>query len=210
MLWPFRTTNTVMYPQFTFSRNGIHYDRRFREPLIPLGANGAFDSVLVSALQPVVDGDRILIYYRGRNWRAPEQLDRLGEARAQGAVGLAVLPLDGFISLDGAATAGDYSEVVTRSFVFSGSTLLLNTQAGFPSQGNVAEVRVEILRPDSFPVPGYRFEETDLVDAAGSGQRRELAGWRRGRGPGWPANPSSSSSTSGTPNCTPFSFGKDR
>ena len=179
MLWTFRTTNTVMYPQFTFSRNGIHYDRRFREPLIPLGADGAFDSVLVSALQPIVHGDRILIYYRGRNWRAPEQLDRLGEARAQGAVGLAVLPLDGFISLDGAATAGDYSEVVTRSFVFSGSTLLLNAQAGFPSQGNVAEVRVEILRPDSFPVPGYRFEETDLVDAAGPAS---AASWRGGDG----------------------------
>ena len=121
----------------------------------------------------------IFIYYRGRNCRAPEQLDRLGEARAQGAVGLAVLPLDGFISLDGAATPGDYSEVVTRSFVFSGNILLLNAQAGIPSQGNVAEVRVEILRPDSFPVPGYRFEETDLVDAAGPAS---AASWRGGDG----------------------------
>ena len=157
------------------TRNNI-LDRRFREPLIPLGADGSFDSVLVSALQPIAHGERIFIYYRGRNWRAPGQLDRLGEARAQGAVGLAVLPLDGFISLDGAATDGDYSESGHTPLRLLQSTLLINAQAGIPSPGNVGEIRVEILRPDFFPVPGHSFEETDPVDAAGP---ESVASWQQ-------------------------------
>ena len=177
MIWTFRTTNTVMYPQFTFSRDGIRYDRRFREPLILLGPAGDFDSVLITALQPIIHEDKIFIYYKGRNWRAPEQLDQLGEERARGAIGLAVLPLDGFVSLDGAATAQDYSEVVTGPFVFSGSKLHLNMQAGIPSQGNVSEVRVEILTPDYFPVAGYSFEDADTLSATGTAR---VASWRGG------------------------------
>ena len=35
--WIFRTTNTLHYPTLAFSRDGVHYDRRFREPLIRHG-----------------------------------------------------------------------------------------------------------------------------------------------------------------------------
>ena len=37
MLWNFlREECLFIWPQFVFSRDGIHYDRRFREPFIPL------------------------------------------------------------------------------------------------------------------------------------------------------------------------------
>ena len=176
MLWAFRTTSTRIYPQFTFSRDGIHYDRRFRQPVIPLGPEPTFDAVAVYAWQPVVHGERIFIYYGGVNWRAPEQLDRLGEEKAQGAVGLAVLPLDGFISLDGASSAQEYSEVTTRSFVFSGNQLRLNMEAGIPSQRNFCEVKVEILAPDYFPLAGYTFEDADPLGKTG---RANLVSWNR-------------------------------
>ncbi|MFZ9683473.1 MAG: hypothetical protein ACO3DQ_09780, partial [Cephaloticoccus sp.] len=106
LLWIFSTTNTTHEPHFVFSRDGIHFDRRFREPVIRRGDNGDFDSVSVYAVTPLMHDDRILLYYTGTNWRSPEQLEALGDA-AKAGIGLAILPRDGFVSLEGARA--DYS-----------------------------------------------------------------------------------------------------
>ena len=40
VLWNFRTTNLTHHPQIVFSRNGIHYNREYREPFIARGPRG--------------------------------------------------------------------------------------------------------------------------------------------------------------------------
>jgi hypothetical protein len=170
MLWNFRTTSTTIWPQFVFSRDGVHYDRRFRQPFIPLDAGHGFDSAAIYALQPIIHGDKVFVYYGGVNWRSPEHLEQLGEEGAHGAIGLAVTPLDGFVSLEGAK--GAYSEVVTRSLNFAGKELRVNMRAAFQRWGaEPCDVRVEILGPDSRPIPGYGFEDGDPLATTGVANR---------------------------------------
>ncbi|PYV08913.1 MAG: hypothetical protein DMG07_24445, partial [Acidobacteria bacterium] len=70
LLWNFRTTNTTMHPQAVFSRDGIHYNREFREPFVVRGGKGEFDSAVVYVDAPIVHQGRILTYYTGVNWRS--------------------------------------------------------------------------------------------------------------------------------------------
>ncbi len=165
MLWIFRTTNTSILPEFVFSRDGIHYDRRFRQPFILPSSAPQFDSVVIYALQPIVHDQNIFIYYSGCNWRDEELLEEVGEKNADGAIGLATIPLDGFISLEGASAK--YSEVVTRAFTFSGKNLQVNMQVGYRGQNRKGEVKVEILEADYFPIPGYTFEDADALTTTG-------------------------------------------
>ena len=130
------------------------------------------------ARAPIVHGDRILVYYYGTNSRSPEQAFDLGE-KATTAIGLATLPLDGFVSLDGAKGPVDYrpaptdiephSRMVTRSFGFSGERLYLNLQA--PPRFNSAgpcEVRVEILTANHERIPGFSAADADALTTTGS------------------------------------------
>ena len=178
VLWNFRTTNLTHHPQIVFSRNGIHYNREYREPFISRGPRDDFDANSVYARAPLVHGDRILVYYYGTNSRSPEQAFDLGE-KATTAIGLATLPLDGFVSLDGAKGPVDYrpaptdiephSRMVTRSFGFSGERLYLNLQA--PPRFNSAgpcEVRVEILTANHERIPGFSAADADALTTTGS------------------------------------------
>ena len=145
MPWIFRTTNTTHHPELAFSRDGVHYRRDFRAPFIDRGHPLDFDGTSIYSRVPIVHGDRILVFYSGTNWRSPEQLLELGD-RATAAIGLATVRLDGFVSLDGAkgtatdvrpmrGAAPEYSEVVTRSFSFSGSRLHLNVETALQQWG---------------------------------------------------------------------------
>ena len=179
LLWIFRTTNTTHHPQIVFSRDGVHYNRTYREPFIPRGARADFDSTSIYVNTPVVREDRIFTYYTGTNWRSPETLLALGE-KAVAAGGLAITPLDGFVSLDGARTT--FSEMVTRSFSFSGSQLYLNLSSALQQWGaGPCEVRVEILSPNHEPLPGFGFD--DAVPITTSGQAH-IACWRGKPDPG--------------------------
>ncbi len=170
MLWNFKTTNTTILPQFVFSRDGTHFDRRYRQPFIIPGGGESFDSVAIYALNPVVHADKLFFYYGGVNWRSPEQLEALGAERANGEIGLAVLPLDGYVSLDGAKLV--FSEVVTRPLSFTGNELRLNMRAAFQRWGAYpAEVRVELLGMDHKPIPGYAFNDCDPLKETGIAQR---------------------------------------
>ena len=102
MLWVYNTTSTTHYPEAVFSRDGIHYQRNFRQPFIQRGGRRVeFDYNSIYAGVPIVHGDAIHTYYHGINWRSPEAQMELGDS-ALGAIGLAVTPIDGFVSLDGA------------------------------------------------------------------------------------------------------------
>ena len=163
LLWIFSTTNTQHEPHFVFSRDGRRYDRTYREPVIRRGDNGDFDAVSIYAARPILNGDRILCYYTGTNWRSPEQLLALGD-RATAGIGLAVLPRDGFVSLEGGRV--DFSVVTTRSFTFAGKELHLNLQTALQQWGaGPGEVRVELLDSRHVPVPGHTLAETDPLTA---------------------------------------------
>ena len=171
MLWNFRKTNTTILPQLVFSRDGIRYDRRYRQPFIQAGDEGDFDSSTVYAMQPIVHDDQIFIYYSGQNWRASQQIDLLldeyGEDGPRGQIGLALVPLDGFVSIDSGQHR--YSEVVTRSFVFAGRTLQVNMRAAWQGWSTgLPELKVEVLAADHTPLPGYRLEEADPLVQTGT------------------------------------------
>ena len=201
LVWIFRTTNTTHHPEIVFSRDGIHYERNYRQPFIPRGATADFDHVSVYARTPVVHGDKILTYYSGRNWRSQEQLLALGD-KALGAVGLAITPRDGFVSLDGgkgwvvhdpdeadthkmgctdylvhiSQGRASFSQMVTRTFSFSGERLHLNLSRALLGAGpGLCEVRVEVLSPNHSSLPGYGFKDADPITDSGHDR---VVSWR--------------------------------
>ena len=178
MLWIFRTTHTTHHPEIVFSRDGVRYQRNYRTPFIERGATGEFDSTSLCPAAPIVHGDRILTFYHGRNWRSPETLLELGD-RAIGAGGLAITPLDGFVSVDGAKGVAvdavpirpdvpEYSRMVTRSFGFTGTRLHLNLRSALQQWGaGRCEVRVEILTPNHEYITGFEFKDCDPITTSG-------------------------------------------
>ena len=172
LLWIFRTNNTTHHPELVFSRDGIHYERNYRAPFIPRGPKGLFDSSCVYASAPIVHGDHILTYYAGVNWRSYETLVELGD-KGLGTVGLAVSPLDGFVAVEGAKR--DFSQMVTRSFSFSGRQLHLNVRSHLTDGLRTdCDVRVEILTPNHEPLPGFGFKDADPITTSGYAQ---VASW---------------------------------
>ena len=180
-LWIFKTTDMTHHPQFVFSRDGVRYDRRYKEPFILRGSGTEFDSVSLYGFAPIVHGDRILTYYMARNWRSPETLIQLGD-RAKGAIGLAVSRLDGFVSLDGAkgvatdavplrSKVPEHCQMVTRAFGFSGSRLHLNVEAAVQQWGaGPCEVRVQVLTSQHNPIPGFDLSNADPITTSGIAQ----------------------------------------
>lgn len=85
-------------------RDGIHYLRDFREPFIPPGFEGDFDAKEIYPLAPIVHRDQVLIYYYGCSSghdMGPVYDNRTGGEEMGAAIGLATLPLDRFVSIDG-------------------------------------------------------------------------------------------------------------
>ena len=175
MLWNFlREERLFIWPQFVFSRDGIHYDRRFREPFIPLSPEPDYDSVAIYAQQPIVHDEKVFIFYNGMNFRE-RRLAEIDGPGPTGALGLAVTPLDGFVSLDNTLDASNrYGEVVTRPFRFSGNELRVNMGAVSEKTGHSAstcDVKVEILHPDHFPIVGFSVGDADSLTETGIANR---------------------------------------
>ena len=130
----------------------------------------------------MLHGDRMLFYYHGLNYRSPETLLALGD-KAIGAVGLATLPLDGFVSVDGAKgaesrDAAPYSELVTRSFGFTGSRLHVNVKAA-PQGEAQAELRVEVVGAEPPSDRGVRVRRRRPDRRVGPGPGRSRGGAAR-------------------------------
>ena len=82
--------------------------------------------------------------------------------KATAGIGLARLPLDGFVSYEG--DRPEFSEITTKSFDFTGKQLHLNMQAALQQWGAEAcEVQVEILDGRHAPYEGYTFEDADTL-----------------------------------------------
>ena len=178
LLWIFRTTNTTHHPEVVFSRDGIRYQRNYRSPFIERGGGADFDSTSIYAHAPVVHDGQALTYYNAVNWRSPESLIELGD-KATGAIGLAVTPKDGFVSLDGTKgvavdvppghpDVAEYSRMVTRAFGFTGDRLHLNVRSALQQWGaSPCEVRVEVLTPNHEYIPGLEFKDSDPITTTG-------------------------------------------
>jgi len=106
------------------------------------------------------------------NWRSYETLVELGD-KGLGTVGLAISPLDGFVAVEGAKR--DFSQMVTRSFSFSGRQLHLNVRSHLTDGLRTdCDVRVEILTPNHEPLPGFGFKDADPITTSGYAQ---VASW---------------------------------
>lgn len=121
--------------ELAYSRDLVNWQRLgSREPFIeasPLGA-GAYDTqTLIGPSEPVVRDDELWFYYTGIQQYAfigsgndPAYDDYVPDA---GAICLAVLRRDGFMSLD---AGDDGGEVITKPFVLSGGDLSVNVAIG--------------------------------------------------------------------------------
>ena len=175
LLWIFRTNDSTHHPELVFSRDGIHYERNYREPFIQRGGHsGEYDASCIYNHAPLVHDDRIYTYYTGANWRSYQTLLELGD-RGVGAIGIATTPLDGFVAVEGGKRG--YSEMVTRAFGFSGRQLRLNLQAHLADDvlPNECEVRVALLTPNHEPLAGFGFEDADPITTT---NQAHVVSWR--------------------------------
>ena len=117
--------------QIASSRNGKHWDRMFRKPIIPTGETlGGWDwgNNSPSTAPPFRVGDELWIYYSGRKNTHSDagQNPKLGEREWQTAIGLATIRLDGFVSVDGGASEGS---LTTKPLQLKGQSLYVNADA---------------------------------------------------------------------------------
>ncbi len=128
----------------------------------PIG-QGAYDlTQLLPPSVPVMHGDEMWFYYTGLKYREPP-------ANADpkwGAVCLAVLRRDGFISLDAGEKPGT---LVTKPFVVTGAKLCVNVNAAGGSLG------LEVLNDGEKPVAVARPITSDEPHAAVTWQLGDLA-----------------------------------
>ncbi len=121
------------------STDGEHWEQPDTgAPLIGSGSIGDGDRFtnMLTGAPPIRVGDRLYIYYRAlaiRHTLATES-SKTREYEGKdlqlkgGGICLATLRVDGFASLDGGYDGG---QVMTKPFLFTGSTLRLNAKANF-------------------------------------------------------------------------------
>jgi hypothetical protein len=149
-----RNQDGFLSVELAASRDLVQWERsggrqRFLAPS-PLGGNSYDTGELLAANAALRMGNELWIYYSGLKSRAEPPPDG-------GAICLAKLRVDGFISLDAGEREG---QILTRPLVLSGATLRVNLEA---PQG---QVWAEILDAASGRVlPG--FSRNDCIPATG-------------------------------------------
>jgi len=116
-----------------FSRDGFHWDRSFRKPLIGVSENPDvwnYSNVQSAGGCFLVVGDQLYLYISGRQSRD------INVRKGFCSTGLATLRRDGFASMDAAEEEGI---LTTRPVRFSGKHLFVNVEN---PQG---QLRVEVL-----------------------------------------------------------------
>ena len=143
-LEPFRM-NDYIYTQLATSRDGIHFTRpALRDKLIEFGDEGTWDDTMIFASPSWVEvGDQWWIYYSG--WDGPH-----GTSERTGAIGLATIRKEGFVSMRGPSGGG---VVCTRSLRWPGGRLIVNADA---SDG---ELKVRVSDAFRKPISGFDYHD---------------------------------------------------
>ena len=131
---------------FMSSRDGVHWDRRFMEPLIPTGRDidDWTDRSRTPGVGLVPTGpDEMSIYYKEHN-RLPSVRMRRGVFRT-----------DGIVSLYSTYAGGEF---VTHPLRFDGNELVLNY-----ATSAAGSIRVELQDADGTPFPGYGISDCDEI-----------------------------------------------
>ncbi|MBN1343711.1 MAG: hypothetical protein JXQ73_13570 [Phycisphaerae bacterium] len=175
--------------QLVMTRDLVHFKRLgdrqafISASRVDKGLVGVYDRMqLVPSNQPVERDDELWFYYGGLKWRGyiyekytdgrKRDIETLSpEERADfedgwGAVCLAVLRRDGFISLDSDEKGGS---VLTKPIKLAGAKLFLNLDA--PK----GQAFVEILDEQGKPIPGY--SQAEAVAVKGNAVRLPVT-WR--------------------------------
>ena len=169
--------------QLIYSLDGLDWQRcADRRAFLDCGPTGDWDGTWAFPVNsaPVQVGDRLFIHYFGRNsghGLPGDPPDRREPYGVIGAIGLALLRLDGFVSMDALFKEG---RVTTRPLVFSGSELHINAVArpGYVS-AELLDATGEVIagcdRDSCLPM-----QMTDSVDHTlhwqGKGSLADLAG----------------------------------
>ena len=119
--------------QLAISRDGIHFERPFREPFLPLGEIGSWDRFMIHPMSgpPIAQDDELHFYYGGRNYRhRPTSI--ADEGTPTGSIGMASTIQDRFVAVEASFDGGT---LTTKSFTFEGSDLYVNCNAAFGELG---------------------------------------------------------------------------
>ncbi len=145
-LWVFRIVDGKndgpIFCELVSSRDGVTWDRQEgeRTPILANGPPGAWDSGQLQTFNhPQLAGETLRVYYGAFDATH-------GFQRGDGAIGLATLRKDGFVSLDADSEGG---VVTTRLLLGLEGELRLNANAGG------GEIRVEVLDGEGRVLPGY-------------------------------------------------------
>ena len=150
---------------FAASRDGIHWERYDRNPWIPLGAEGSFDSkCMYSCRGMFFHGDEIWMYYVA--------YDTLhGDAKSREphpVLSRVVLRKDRFTSVAAEYSGGEFT---TPPLKFNGEKLALNLDTSA-----LGVLRVEIRDAGGQPIEGYSLTDCDPIHTANSTGR--MVAWR--------------------------------
>ena len=117
-----------------------------RQPFIgpsPVGPDVFDRTQLLPPSAPVERGNELWFYYTGIKYRArPENADEKA-----GAICLAVLRRDGFVSMTAGKKAG---QLITKSFIATGNRLLLNVDLA-----DGGKATIEVLDEKKQVIPGF-------------------------------------------------------
>ncbi len=139
--------NDLYASEFTWSRDGWRFERGHqRQHLIEFGPEGAWDhSMVVASTSWVEVGDEWWLYYAGFDGAHDDPKGR------KGAIGLARIRKEGFVSQHGPASGG---VVCTRALRWPGGALLVNADA------REGELRVRVSDELRRPIEGFNYDDS--------------------------------------------------
>jgi hypothetical protein len=140
--------------QFAASRDGVHWSRPDRRPILRLGSENGWDSgALYAGYGLSRHGDELSLYYTGYPVTHGRLLPEI--VKRAGVITRAIYRLDGFMSLDAGLDGGEFT---TPPLVFDGDHLELNFDG---SAGGWAQV--EIRDAAGQPIPHFTRQDADRI-----------------------------------------------
>lgn len=173
----------VVDTELAWSRDGgRHWNRsRERKPFLALGKSGSFDSMWINlpASAPVCFGNRLLFHYSGRTAAHGTPHALIG-----GGIGLAVLRIDGFVSV----TAEDREGMIeTRPFTWPGGELFVNFDPRHNEtdhyRSGTGELVTEVIMDNGAVAEGFSRQECNplRINTADMEHASTCVRWQNGR-----------------------------